>query len=126
LVIPEMVSVAVAELATEQDAPLKVMVTVAPVADALAVQLVNPVPRMTDGEAGTVKAELNATVMVSPAARAPAEPVLNPTVQVAVAAAVWGEPVKVTLVTLLAMDTGEAGLAAAASFDVATLKVPAA
>jgi hypothetical protein len=83
-----MVRLAVVELAKEQDTPLKVTVTVDPVADAEAVQLVNPLPKVTLGEAGTVNAGLKATVMVSPAARAPAEPVLSPTVQVAVAAAV--------------------------------------
>jgi hypothetical protein len=123
VVIPAMARVAVVELATEQDTPLKVMVTVVPVAEALAVQLVNPLPKVTVGEAGTEKAELKTTVMVSPAPNAPAEPVLNPAVQVAVAAAVWGEPAKVTFVSLLAMDTAEAGLAAAVSIEVFTLNV---
>jgi hypothetical protein len=126
LVSPEMVRVAVVELATEQEAPLRVMVTVVPVAVALGVQLVNPLPRTTVGEAGTEKAELKTTVILSPAAIAPVAVVLNETVQSAVLFAVWGAPVKVTFVTAVAaaMTTAEAGVAAA-SLDVTTLKVPA-
>jgi hypothetical protein len=121
--MPEMVRLAVVELATEQEAPLRVTVAVVPVAVALAAQLVNPPSRATDGEAGTVKAELKTTVILSPAAIAPVEVVLNETVQSAVLFAVWGAPAKATFVTAVAaaMTTLEARLPAA-SLDVATLK----
>jgi hypothetical protein len=123
-VIPEMVRLTVVELLTEQEAPLKVMVTVVPVVEALTVQLVNPLPKVTVGEAGTEKAELKTTVMTSPAARAPLAVVLKATVQSAAAPPVWGEPVKATFVTAVAavITTLEAGFPAP-SFDVATLKV---
>jgi hypothetical protein len=126
LVIPEMVRLAVVELATEQDAPLKVIVTVVPVAEAEAVQLLNPPSRATDGEAGALKAELKTTVILSPAPSAPVALVLKETVQSAVLFADWGEPVKLTFVPALAaaITTAEAGLPAASS-DVATVKVVA-
>jgi hypothetical protein len=87
LVIPPIVRVAGVELASVQVVPWfpRVMVTVLPETVVLwTKQCENPLPMVTVGEAGTVKAELKATVMVSPAARAPAELVVNPTVQVAV------------------------------------------
>ena len=120
-----MVRVAVVELATEQEAPLKVMVTVVPVAEADAVHVVNPLPKVTVGEAGTVKAGLKTAVMVLPAVRAPVELVLKATVQSEAAPPVWGEPVKATFVTAVAgaMTTPEEGLAAAVSVEVFTLKV---
>src|SRR5438093_1531786 len=119
-----MVRVAALELATEHEAPLKVMVTVAPVAEADAVQLVKPLPNVTVGEAGTVKAGLKTTVMVLPPAKAPVELVRNETVQSALAPPVWGEPVKVTFVTgVAAAMMTLAGLAAAVSLVVFTLNV---
>ena len=55
LVIPAMVRVAVVLLFRAQPAPARVMVTTPRVALAVAVQLVNPVPKVTVGVAGTVK-----------------------------------------------------------------------
>jgi hypothetical protein len=101
-----------------------VMATVVPVAEALAVQLVNPLPKVTVGEAGTVKAELKTTVTALPPAREPVELVVNPTVQVAVLFSVEGEPVKATFVTAVAAATTTSeGLAAAVSAVVFTLNV---
>ena len=95
-----------------------------PEAVAVAEQLENPVGKVMIGVAGTVNAELNVTVIVLPAARAPLDEVVKPSVQVAVEPAVCGEPEKVTAVTEVAViTTAEAGFAAAVSFEVATLKV---
>jgi hypothetical protein len=128
LVIPAIVRLAAVELLTAQIPWFaRVMVTVVPDAVALPVQWLNPPPVVvTEGVAGTVKAELKATVMVSPAARAPAELVVNPAVQVAVLFAVWVEPEKVTLDTDVPITTVEAGLTAVVSLEVFTLKVLAA
>ena len=66
-----MVREAAVLLFTAQDAPAKVMVTTPPVALAVAVQPVNPVPKVTVGVAGTVTFEVNVAVMVLPAASVP-------------------------------------------------------
>jgi hypothetical protein len=57
-VIPAIVSVAAALLATAQLAPASVIVTVPLVVDAEAVQLENPLTSVTVGLAGTTKLEL--------------------------------------------------------------------
>jgi hypothetical protein len=123
LVIPAMLRVAAVLLASAHDAPAKVMVTTPPVALAVAVQLVNPLTKVTVGDAGTLKAELNVAVMVLPAARWPLAEVVKPSVHVAVEFAVWAEPEKETTVGVVAaaITTLEAGLAAVVSCEVATL-----
>jgi len=127
LVNPAIVSEADVLLASAQVPPLlaRVRVTTAPLAVAVAEQSTNPVGKVMVGVAGTVKAELNVTVTVPPAARAPLEELLKPTVQVATAPAVWGEPEKVTGVGLVAtaIITFDEGLAAAVSAEVFTLNV---
>ena len=91
---------------------------------AVAVQLVNPPVKAMVGLAGTVKPVAKVTAMVLPAARAPVVEALKPTVQVAVAPAVCGEPVKVTVVGEVGvMVTEGLGLAAAVSSEVDTLKL---
>ena len=121
-----MLRVAAVLLASAHDAPAKVMVTTPPVALAVAVQLVNPLTKVTVGDAGTLKAELNVAVMVLPAARWPLAEVVKPSVHVAVEFAVWGEPEKETAVGVVAvMVMPEEGLAAEVSPLVFTLKVMA-
>ena len=110
LVIPAMVREAAVLLFTAQDAPAKVMVTTPPVALAVAVQPVNPVPKVTVGVAGTVTFELNVAVMVLPAASLPLGEVVKPMLQVEEALAVWGEPEKETALGAVGvMVTPEAG-----------------
>jgi hypothetical protein len=90
-VIPVIVRLAAVESLTEQEAPASVIVTVVlfvPPVVAVAVQLVNPLPRAIVGVAGTEKAVLKTAVIVSPAARCPVPLVVNPTVHVAVLFAV--------------------------------------
>jgi hypothetical protein len=79
----ESFSVAAVFLARAQvPAPFaSVTVAVVPVAVAVAEQLAKPESRVTAGVAGTVKPLLKTIVIVSPAARLPAPPVLKPTVQ---------------------------------------------
>src|SRR6266508_6338931 len=123
-----MLSVALVLFGSEQETPLRVIVTVVPVREPVAVQELKPVPSVIVGDAGTVKPELKTTVIVPPEASAPVELVVKPTVQVDRAPPVWGEPLNVTLETLVAgaIVTAEAGFAAAASALVATLNVFAA
>ena len=125
LVIPAMVREAAVLLFTAQDAPARVMVTTPPVALAVAVQLVKPVPKVTVGVAGTVKSSGSVAVMVLPAASLPLAEVVKPTVQVeeAWAAVDPGEKVTAVGVVAAAITTLEAGLAAVVSCEVATLKV---
>ena len=100
------------------------MVTTPPVALAVAVQPVNPVPKVTVGVAGTVTFELNVAVMVLPAASLPLGEVVKPMLQVEEALAVSGEPEKETALGAVGvMVTPEAGLTAVVSSEVATLKV---
>ena len=90
----------------------------------VAVQLVKPLGRVIVGVAGRVKFGLNVTLMVLPAPKAPTEEVVKPSVQVVVAFATSEAPVNVTLVTNEGVIvTGDEGLAAAVSFEVATLNV---
>ena len=125
LVIPAMVREAAVLLFTAQDAPAKVMVTTPPVALAVAVQPVNPVPKVTVGVAGTVTFELNVAVMVLPAASLPLGEVVKPMLQVEEALAVWGEPEKETALGAVAaaITTFEPGLTVVTSCEVAALKV---
>ena len=118
-----MLRVAAVLLASAHDAPAKVMVTTPPVALAVAVQLVNPLTKVTVGDAGTVKPEGKVTLMVLPVARWPLAEVVKPSVHVAVEFAVWAEPEKETAVGVVAaaITTLEAGLAAVVSCEVATL-----
>src|SRR6266508_4470565 len=129
--MPAMLSVAAVLLGSEQEAPLSVIVTVVlfvPEPAPVAVQEVKPVPSVIVGVAGTTKAVLKTAVIVSPEDSAPLELVVKPTVQVDRAPPVWGEPLNVTLETLVAgaIVTAEAGFVAAASALVATLNVFAA
>jgi hypothetical protein len=101
-VIPAIESEAELLFVTAHDAPAKLIVTVEPEVDAVAVQLVNPLPSVTVGVAGIVKAELNTTVILSTDDRAPEALVVNPTAQLAVDPAVCGVPTKETLETLVA------------------------
>src|SRR6266545_4545517 len=103
-----MLSVALVLFGSEQETPLRVIVTVVPVREPVAVQELKPVPSVIVGDAGTVKPELKTTVQVD---RAPP---------------VWGEPLNVTFETGLEMTTAEAGFAAVVSTLVATLNVFAA
>jgi len=75
------VNVAVVDVATAQDAPESVTVTVVLVVEPVAEQLVKPAPSVTVGDAGIVKPELKTTVIVAPLASAPVELVLNCSVQ---------------------------------------------
>jgi hypothetical protein len=114
--------------ATEQDAPASVTVAVVPEPVAVAVQLVNPLPSVTVGAAGTVKPAGKTIVIVSPAARAPVELVVKPSVQFALVDGAWVEPLKLTEVTEVAgeMTTLDAGPAATGSPLVERLNVLAA
>jgi hypothetical protein len=125
-VSPAIESVAAVELASAQVPALlaRVIVTVFEIAEALAAQLAKPVTSVTVGLVGTAKPLLKTAVMVSPALRAPVLEVVKPTVQVEVAPAVCGEPVKVTEAGLLAaaMTIEALGLAVAVSGVVVTEK----
>src|SRR6266511_246916 len=100
--MPAIVSVTAAFLAIAHVPPLFASVVVAVVLEvlALAEQLVAPLVSETVGVAGTVKAELNTTVIVFPAASAPPgglPPLVEkPTVHVATDPAVCGDPLNVT------------------------------
>jgi hypothetical protein len=122
------VNVPVVLFASAHDAPASVIVTVCALAVAVAVQLEKPPVRATVGVAGTVKPELNATVIVSPARSAPEALDLKLTVHVERAAPVCGAPLKVTVLTAVAaaIVTPEAGFAVTVSALVATEKVFAA
>jgi hypothetical protein len=111
--------------ASTHEAPESVTVTVCADAVALAVQLTNPPVSATIGVAGTLKPELTATVIVSPVVSAPVAVVVKPTVQVARAVPVWGEPLKVTELGLVAaaIVTLPAGLAVLVSVEVLAVKV---
>ena len=80
-VSPLIVNVAVVDAATAHEAPASVTVTVVPVVEPVAVQLVKPEPSVTVGVAGIVKPELKTTVRVAPVLSAPAALVLNDSVQ---------------------------------------------
>ena len=125
LVIPAMVREAAVLLFTAQDTPAKVMVTTPPVALAVAVQPVNPVPKVTVGVAGTVTFELNVAVMVLPAASLPLAEVVKPTLQVeeAWAAVDPGEKETALGAVAAAITTFEPGLTTVTSCEVAALKV---
>jgi len=125
-VSPLTVSVAVVDAETAHEAPASVTVTVVPVVDPVAVQLVNPAPSVIVGVAGIVKPELKTTVIVPPAASAPAELVLNDSVQSERAPPVCGEPAKLMFVGVLEMMIAEGGLTATVSRLVLTLKPDAA
>jgi hypothetical protein len=118
---PLTVSVALVDAATAQDAPASVTVTVDPDVDPVAVQLVKPVPSVIVGVAGIVKPGLNTSVIVPPAARVPAELVLKVSVQSERAAAVCGEPEKLTFVGAFEIRIGDAGFVATVSRLVFTL-----
>jgi hypothetical protein len=131
LVIPAIDSVAAVLAASAHPVP-KVMVTVEPVVTAVAfgvaVQPVNPTPSVITGFKGMANAELNTTVMVLPATRAPPALDVKPMVQVVfVAPATIEDPEKVTAETLKAvMTTGDAGDPAVVSLVVETANVEAA
>ena len=124
-VIPSMVTVPAVLLARLQ-VPARVIVTVWPVVEPVAVQLPPKEPlRVTAGFVGIpVNALLKTTVMVLPALSVPVLLVVKPTAQAAVAPALCGVPTKLTAVT----DDGgvitmaEPGLAASVSELVLTLK----
>jgi len=103
-VIPAIVNVTVVFFAIAHVPPLfaSAMVTVVPEVEPLAEQLLAPLVSETVGDAGTLNAELNATVIVLPAASAPPGfpgLVLKPTVHVDRAPPVCGEPAKLTFET---------------------------
>src|SRR5438067_11673421 len=103
--------------------PARVTVTTWPEPAAVAVQLENPGPSVTDGEAGTTYPAAKVTVTVSLAERAPTAVGVNPTVQRARAPPVWGNPVKDALVTTPApIATGRAGDPLPVSALVVTVK----
>jgi hypothetical protein len=120
------VSVALVDAATAHEAPARVSVTVVPVVEPVAVQLVKPAPSVIVGVAGIAKPPLKTIVIVPPAASAPAELVLNVSVQSARAPAVWGEPAKLTFVGAFEIRTAEPGFVATVSRLVFTLKPDAA
>jgi hypothetical protein len=123
---PLTVSVAVVETATAHDAPESVTVTVVPVVDPVAPQLVKPEPRVIVGVAGIVKPALKAIVIVAPLASEPVELVLKDSVQSERAAPVCGEPEKLTFVGEFEMTIADGGLTATVSRLVLTLKPEAA
>ena len=90
----------------------------------MAVQPVNPVPKVTVGVAGTVELDGSVAVMVLPRTRLPIAEVVKPTLQVeeALAAADPGENETAVGVAAV-MVIPEAGLTALVSSEVATLKV---
>jgi hypothetical protein len=106
----------------------KVMVTMPEEAVAVAEQWLKPVGSVIVGVPDTVNEGLNFTKIWLPAARAPVEEVVNPSVQVVLAVfCTIDEPEKVTFVTEVGdITTARAGMAAAVSFEVATLNVLAA
>jgi hypothetical protein len=91
----------------------------------VAVQVpVNPDAKVTGGEAERVNVGKNVAEMVFPEARAPEAEVVKPTVQVESALGNVEPGENVTLVGVVGkIVTGLAGLAAAVSWVVATLKV---
>jgi hypothetical protein len=107
LVIPAIVRVPAVLLASAQVPPLlaSVMVATVPEAVSVAEQFENPLGRVIVAPEGTVKLELNVTVMVLPEFKKPLPDGVKPTVQVEVAWAVWGAPEKVTDDGLLAEAT---------------------
>jgi hypothetical protein len=123
--MPAIVSDAAVLLPTAQLAPASVTVTTLLVVEAEAtVQLVNPVPSTTVGDAGTVKLLLIVTETESVAPRLPLEEVVKPTVHVELALAVVEPGVKETAETEVGVIViPEAGFVGVASFDVATLNV---
>ena len=66
---------------------------------AVAEQLTNPAPNVTDGDAGTVNPVANTAVIVPPPASSPDELDVNPTVQLVCAPAACDAPVNHTLDT---------------------------
>jgi hypothetical protein len=81
--MPAIVRVAAVLLPSAQLGPFRVIVTTLLVVEAeRTVQLLKPEVRATVGLAGTVKLELNVTVIVLPAPKAPIEDVVKPIVQV--------------------------------------------
>ena len=122
------VSEAAALAATEHEAPTSVAVAVVPEPEAVAVQLVKPLPSVTVGTAGTVKPAGKTIVIVSPAAIAPVELVVKPSVQFALADGACVEPLKLTEPTDVAAEitTLDAGFAATGSPLVEALNVFAA
>jgi hypothetical protein len=121
-----MVRVAAVPLARAHEAPARVIVTVCPVVEPVAVQLAKPVGRVIVGVAGTVKPDGKTTVIVRVALRAPVALDVKPIVQVvAVALATYELPVNVTLLgeVAAAITTFEPGLAAPVSTLVLTLNV---
>lgn len=111
-----MLSVPAVELASAQVPPASVIVTVCPVVEPVAVQLVNPVGNVMAGVAGRPKPEANVTEMVLPTANLPLDEVVKPSVQVVLAPAVWEAPVKLTAVGVVAeIVIAEGGLAAVTS-----------
>jgi hypothetical protein len=127
---PTSVRVVAAEFETVHVPALsaRVIVAVWPLAVAVAEQFVKPLVRLTVGVAGTVKPELKAAVIVSPAASAPLALVVNPTCQVECAPPVWGVPLNETALGAVAalIVTAAAGLTATVSVLVLTLQFVAA
>ena len=101
--IPASVNDAAVLTGTTHDAPESVMRTLCRVVTAAAVQLVNPTPSTTVGDAGTTNPLGNTTVIVRlPVVvplRFPTALVVNPAVHVDVAPADCGFPEKATPVT---------------------------
>jgi hypothetical protein len=128
LVRPFSVSDAAVLPPTEHDAPASVTVAVVPEPEAVAVQLVKPLPSVTVGAAGTVKPAGKTIVIVSPALIAPVELVVKPSVQFALADGACVDPLKLTEPTEVAAAIVmlEAGLAGTGSPLVETLNVLAA
>ena len=81
----------------------------------------NPDAKVTAGVAGRPNPVSNVTVMVLGAARMPVAEVVKPTVQVDSAKVRFEPGVKVAPLGEVPITTGEAGLAAAVSWVVATL-----
>src|SRR5262245_1362766 len=89
--------------------PASVTVTTEPLMFAVAVQLVNSVPRPTEGFGGRgVNAELKVATIVLPAVSWPPEPLLvvNLRVQSVVAPPTADEGLKLTPLTLVAAEAG--------------------
>ena len=102
LTIPAIVNVPVVFFARPHDAPASVTVTVVPVVEPVAVQLVKPAVSAIVGVAGIVNAALKTAVTVSPATKTLALlfAVAKLTVHVVWANATWDAPEKVTADTV--------------------------
>jgi hypothetical protein len=125
LVMPAIVRVAAVLLPRAQEAPARVIVTVCPAVEPVAVQLAKPLVRPIVGLAGIVKPAGKTTAIVRVAFKEPVALAVKPTVQVAVAPTTSELPANVTLAGAVAalIVTDAAGFTVAVSTLVLTLNV---